>query len=155
MQDLARTGEALAAAHALDDMINSTSLVIVLQIGSAKLVLTGDAEWSTWKGILANEGARLLLRGTTFLKVSHHGSHNGTPKTLVDEVLGERVSAMVSTQAGPEKYRSNIPLPALIQALEAQRVRVVRSDGPIAALPDGYTADDQGRWIDLLMSVDA
>ena len=36
----------------LDDMINSTSLVLVLEIGSARLLLPGDAEWGTWKRIL-------------------------------------------------------------------------------------------------------
>jgi len=151
IQDLARTGDALFAAQALDHMINSTSLALVLEIGSARLLLTGDAEWSTWKRVLADDEARLLCKGTTFLKVSHHGSHNGTPKTLVEEVLKGGVKAMVSTQEGPGNFRNDIPLPDLLTALEAEDADVVRSDKFPSTLPTGFTKDPQKRWIDLLI----
>ena len=50
------------------------------------------------------------LRGTTFVKVGHHGSHNATLKTLVENILRSSVRAMVSTQEAPGTYRNNIPL---------------------------------------------
>jgi beta-lactamase superfamily II metal-dependent hydrolase len=149
VQDLARTGDALAAAHALDHMINSTSLALVLEIGSARLLLTGDAEWSTWKRVLADADASLLLKGTTFLKVSHHGSHNGTPVTLVKEILPASATAMVSTQEGGGNFRNDIPLRDLLTGLKDNGVVVVRSDKPPATLPKGFTKDAQKRWIDL------
>ena len=49
-------------------MIDSTSLVLILEIGSARLLLPGDAEWGTWRRILADDDARALLRGATFLR---------------------------------------------------------------------------------------
>lgn len=154
IEDLARTGDALAAAQALDDMINSTSLVVVLEIGSARIVLPGDAEWGTWKRILADDSARLLLKGTTFLKVGHHGSHNGTPKTLVEQVLDGDVKAMVSTQVGTEKFRNNIPLTGLLDALSTKGIDVVRSDTPPTALPKGFSTDPAKAWVDLEIPFD-
>jgi len=148
MQDLARTGDGLRAAQALDDMINSTSLVLVLEIGSLRLLLPGDAEWSTWKRILDNDAARLLVRGCRFFKVGHHGSHNGTPKTLVEQVLGSNVHAMVSTQEGPGNYRNGIPLKELLDALLLKGASIARSD-QMNALPHAYTAEPGGKWIDL------
>ncbi len=58
LRSLARAVDPLFAAAALDNMINATSLVLVLQIGKARLLLPGDAEWGTWKLILADDKAR-------------------------------------------------------------------------------------------------
>ena len=146
---LARGADALAAAHKLDDMINSTSLVLVLQIGAARLLLPGDAEWGTWKVILANEDARALLRGATFFKVGHHGSHNATSKTLVEQILPKKIPAMISTQEGEGNYRNNIPLGDLLDALTAHDIRFMRSDKPKAKFTGGFSKGAGGQWIDL------
>lgn len=147
--DMSRAADVLFAATVLDDMINSTSLVLVLEIGATRLLLPGDAEWGTWKRILADDGARTVLKGTSFFKVGHHGSHNATPKTLVEEVLRSEVHAMISTQEGPGNYRNNIPLPALLEALHDHGIEAVRSDRPKAALPAGYSRGPGGKWVDL------
>jgi hypothetical protein len=149
LKGLAHSADALLAAKAVDDMINSTSLVLVLEIGSARLLLPGDAEWGTWKRILANNKARSLLRGATFFKVGHHGSHNATSKTLVEKVLPREIPAMVSTQEGPGNYRNNIPLEELLTALGDHDISYARSDMGEAELPDGFVAEAQAKWIDL------
>jgi beta-lactamase superfamily II metal-dependent hydrolase len=141
---LARGADALAAAQKLDDMINSTSLVLVLQIGAARLLLPGDAEWGTWKVILANEDARALLRGATFFKVGHHGSHNATSKTLVEKILPKKIPAMISTQEGEGNYRNNIPLHDLLDALTAHDIRFMRSDKPKAKFTGGFSKGTSG-----------
>lgn len=146
LDSLARNVDPLFAAKALDDMINSTSLVLVLEVGAARLLLPGDAEWGTWKRILASPEARALLKGTTFFKVGHHGSHNATSKTLVDEVLPRAIPAMISTQEGKGTYRNDIPLPELLDALDAKGLKVARSDRPDDA-PAGFKAAE--KWIDL------
>ena len=79
IDDLAQSADAVFAAQKVDG-----SLVLVLQIGKARLLLPGDAEWGTWKRILQDDDARTLVRGATFFKVGHHGSHNATSKTLVE-----------------------------------------------------------------------
>jgi beta-lactamase superfamily II metal-dependent hydrolase len=152
LEGLARTLDPVFAAEALDDMINSTSLVLVLQVGRARLLLPGDAEWGTWKMILGNAKATALLKGATFFKVGHHGSHNATPKTLVEEVLAADIPAMISTQQGPGNYRKNIPLQDLLTALQGRGIQAVRSDMPAgAALPAGFegSSPSPGEWIDL------
>ena len=152
LRSLARAVDPLFAAQALDDMINATSLVLVLQIGKARLLLPGDAEWGTWKLVLENETARALLKGTTFLKVGHHGSHNGTPKTLVEEVLRSGTKGLISTQEGPGTYRNDIPLPDLLKALKQHGVEAVRSDAPGTRLPKGFRKVDEGKVLELTLA---
>jgi len=152
IDDLAQGADAVFAAEKVDGMINSTSLVLVLQIGTARLLLPGDAEWGTWKRILANDAARALVRGATFFKVGHHGSHNATSKTLVEQVLPRKIPAMISTQEGPGSYRNNIPLTDLMTALDGHDIRYTRSDVSPAALPKGFKKGQGDKWIDLSLA---
>jgi beta-lactamase superfamily II metal-dependent hydrolase len=149
MNVLARGADAVFAAEKVDGMINSTSLVLVLEIGKARLLLPGDAEWGTWKRILNDDAARTLLRGCNFFKVGHHGSHNATSKTLVEKILPQEIPAMISTQQGPGNYRNNIPLTDLLTAFTQRNIQFVRSDRANAPLPAGFAADAQSKWIDL------
>lgn len=146
---VARTSDALFAAQAVDGMINSTSLVLVLEVGKARLLLPGDAEWGTWKRILASEECCALLRSSTFVKVGHHGSHNATPKTLVEEILRPGTRGMISTQQGEGRYRKGIPLDELLTAFTRRELTIVRSDTPPAGLPQGFELGPGSRWIDL------
>ncbi len=146
MIELAQNADALAAAEQLDNMINSTSLVLVLQIGTARLLLPGDAEWGTWKRILKDDDACALLKGSTFFKVGHHGSHNATSKTLVEKILPQNIPAMISTQQGTGTWRKDIPLRELLDALALRGIQHVRSDST-GAVPAGFTRGAQ--WIDL------
>jgi len=148
LDKLARDVDAGFAAASLDSAINATSLVLVLQIGSVRLLLPGDAEWGTWRQILAEPKAVALLKGTTFLKVGHHGSHNATPKTLVEQLLPRRVRAMISTQQGKGQFRNNIPIQGLLDALRDHHIAHARSDrGSEIAAP--FSSGDDDKWIDL------
>lgn len=152
IDDLAHSADAVFAAEKVDGMINSTSLVLLIEIGKARLLLPGDAEWGTWKRILADEQCRALLRGATFFKVGHHGSHNATSKTLVEKVLRRKIPAMISTQQGDGTYRNNIPLRELLEAMTDHGIRYVRSDRAGDELPDDFAMDDRQRWIDLTLA---
>jgi beta-lactamase superfamily II metal-dependent hydrolase len=149
IDDLAQIADAVFAAQKVDGMINSTSLVLLLEIGTARLLLPGDAEWGTWKRIVNDEGARAVLRGATFFKVGHHGSHNATSKSLVTKVLREEIPAMISTQQGPGTYRNNIPLTELMTAFTEHEIRYVRSDRGNVELPAGFSKGPASKWIDL------
>jgi beta-lactamase superfamily II metal-dependent hydrolase len=120
----------LYAAKALEGFINGESLVLVLEIGNARLLLTGDAEVGTWTTILNNEAARTIAASATFVKVGHHGSHNATPIVFVREHLAKTVPAIISTQEGTGKFRNGIPLKDLLNALKARGMPFVRSDHP-------------------------
>src|SRR6202041_1499261 len=83
-------------AKALDGFLNGESLVLVLEIGAARLLLPGDAEVGTWMTILGNPTALELAASATFVKIGHHGSHNATPLMFVREHLAENTSAVIS-----------------------------------------------------------
>jgi beta-lactamase superfamily II metal-dependent hydrolase len=59
----------------IDKAANNTSVVFLLTWRGWKLLFPGDAELASWKTMQA-EGH---LEPVHFLKVAHHGSHNGTP----------------------------------------------------------------------------
>ena len=149
INELANSADAVFAAEKVDGMINSTSLVLILEIGKARLLLPGDAEWGTWKRILQDDEARTLLRAATFFKVGHHGSHNATPKTLVEKILPRGIPAMISTQEGEGTYRNDIPLTDLLTALTDRDISYVRSDLNEGQLPDGFEKGEELKWIDL------
>lgn len=65
---------------AIDKAANNTSVVFALTWRKWTLLFAGDAELGSWRK-MSEQGT---LRPVDFLKVSHHGSHNGTPK---DELL--------------------------------------------------------------------
>ena len=149
IESLGRSADAVFAAEKVDRMINSTSLVLVMDIGKARLLLPGDAEWGTWRRILATDEARSLLRGATFFKVGHHGSHNATSKTLVEQVLPKKIPAMISTQQGPGRYRNNIPLAELLDALKVRNINYARSDDAAGKLPAPFHRGNGAKWIDV------
>lgn len=106
------TAYELAAAK-LDADINNTSLILVFRIGKEYLLFPGDAQWGPWEIVLGNAEAVELLEKVTFLKVSHHSSHNGTPASLLRDIIGKNnahngvVQAMVSMT--PKKGWEGIP----------------------------------------------
>jgi hypothetical protein len=116
-----------ALAVSLDKAVNGTSLMLVLKIGHAHLLFPGDAQWGTWQAALHNPTANELLRKTTFFKVSHHGSHNGTPREFVEDImLDQGVWSMVST--GHIEQWPEIPKVELLDALTGHGCIFAHSD---------------------------
>jgi beta-lactamase superfamily II metal-dependent hydrolase len=151
------SGEELAVAVALDKAVNGTSLMIVFQVGKACLLFPGDAQWGTWQGALKDPEWRTLLNKTTFHKISHHASHNGSPKEFVDQVLGRDFWAMASTRA-MARWKQ-IPKPQLLTALREKSSKVVRSDKPDPEDSDvfsrrlGRMNEPGGLWVDTAVPV--
>jgi beta-lactamase superfamily II metal-dependent hydrolase len=140
--------EALQLAVQLEKAVNGTSLVLVFEVGQVCLLFPGDAQWGTWRAALADPEWRELLARTRFLKIGHHGSHNATPRDLVDHVLPEGLAAMVSTHK--VSNWPDIPRQPLLDALAKKSTRgLVRSDEPPADLPEGFRRVD-----DLCLEVD-
>jgi beta-lactamase superfamily II metal-dependent hydrolase len=72
---------------AIDKAANNTSVVFLLRWRGWKLLFAGDAELKSWR-MMEKKGA---LEQVHFLKVAHHGSHNGTPDgAIFDAILGPR-----------------------------------------------------------------
>lgn len=86
----------------IDAASNNTSVVLEIEWRGWRLLFPGDAELRSWR-TMSELG---FLRPVHVVKVSHHGSHNGTLEELFDDVL-PRVShdrrerhALVSTCTG-------------------------------------------------------
>jgi hypothetical protein len=83
---------------AIDKAANNSSVVFVLEWRGRRLLFPGDAEVSSWK--MMRDQA--VLAPVDFLKVSHHGSHNGTPDPEILDAFfptgaASRRRALVST----------------------------------------------------------
>lgn len=85
---------------AIDKAANNTSVVFALEWRGWKLLFPGDAELASWKK-MHEKG---VLEPVHFIKVAHHGSHNGTPDGDVLESFlprkspdGKKRKALVST----------------------------------------------------------
>lgn len=110
---------------AIDKAANNTSVVFLLEWRGWRLLFPGDAEERSWREM----NKRSLLKPVHFLKVGHHGSHNGTPAgELLDTILppetadGRPRAALVSTFK--DTY-NNVPDTNTLQVL-GQRCEVVQ-----------------------------
>jgi beta-lactamase superfamily II metal-dependent hydrolase len=102
--------------------------MLMLKVRKAHLLLPGDSQWGTWMRALADPAWRLLLARTRVYKVGHHGSYNATPPAFVEECLHGDVLNLVSV-VPHGSYRS-VPKRELLEALEEDGGRVIRSDAP-------------------------
>ena len=141
---LARVGDEvdalLGAAAALEGAVNNTSLFLVLDVAGTRLVFPGDAQQGAWDHVLDDPGSRALVAGPVFYKMSHHGSHNATPRRYVTEVLGRGAYAMLPWGLVP-RWADSIPKQALLDALAAQDTHLIRADAPTPA-PHVQVHDD-------------
>jgi beta-lactamase superfamily II metal-dependent hydrolase len=116
--------DTLTAASLLDRAVNNTSVMFLLQVGDALLLFPGDAQWGAWQPLLDDADVRSLLTRTTLYKISHHGSHNGTPVEMAHEVL-QGVTSLLSVR--PIERWANIPKEELVASLLAPPRQVVSS----------------------------
>jgi len=123
----------------------------VLSVGTAYLLLPGDAQWGTWERMLADPDARNLLKRTSMLKVGHHGSHNATPRSFVDDVLPKDICAMVSTRK--VKKWPEIPRQPLLDALTSKGLQIARSDSRGDAPASVFTVDAKDRYVEALLDI--
>ena len=137
MKGLAQTAVALLEAR--PSTLILTSLMIVLEIGSARCFCRATRNRGTWKAHLDGHEAG-PAQDHDFYKVGHHGSHNATPKKFVEKLLGDDFWAMVSTTHVDNWPR--IPRVELLEALGKRTQKVARSD-QLDQLPSGFTAHEE------------
>jgi beta-lactamase superfamily II metal-dependent hydrolase len=137
----------LDLAFALEDAVNNSSLVLLFAFGGQSLLMPGDAQWGNWQSWIQSERAATLFEQITLYKAGHHGSHNATPRSVVDR-LPANVKVLVPTHRVPYP---TIPDPKLMASLDTRSGhRVVRSD-QTGQLPTGF---ERGTfWIDCRLEV--
>ena len=124
---------------------NETSVVLRVQYGAHRLLLTGDAERAEEAWLLARLTADDLAADV--LKIGHHGSRTSSSPPLLDAVAPRL--AIASVGAG---NRYGHPAPETLAALLARDIPVLRTDheGTIVLTSDGRTmavAVGADRWI--------
>lgn len=97
-----RSSGMAASLKTIDKAANNSSVALEIEWNGWRLFFPGDAEEKSWEMMDRSNG----LRPVHFLKISHHGSKNGTPRLQLDKVLPEHVPdgrprfAVVSTREG-------------------------------------------------------
>ena len=122
---------------------NEASVVVLVQYGSVRFLLMGDAEHGEERWLLEHE--RALLRADV-LKVGHHGSGTSSGDDFLDAV--DPRLALISVGAG-NSYGH--PDPAVVRSLARHGSVVLRTDreGSVVVRTDGRTIEieEEGdRW---------
>ncbi len=128
----------------LDDALNNTSLILLLDAGDKRLLLPGDAQIENWAYALKEseekdgfdfETITGLLAEVDFYKVGHHGSRNATPRTLfnlwnADDKKDRPMLSMMCTESGVhgKSEATHVPRATLRDAL-ARRTTLYTTDG--------------------------
>jgi beta-lactamase superfamily II metal-dependent hydrolase len=113
-------------AAALDKALNNTSLVIVIEVAGQFMLFPGDAQWGSWQAIMTDPKCRAVLEKVEVLKVGHHGSHNASPRELIEKILSKPLTALFSTK--PVKQWPSIPRAGLLEALGTRHAKIARTD---------------------------
>ena len=115
----------LRIIRTLDDALNNTSLILLIEAGDRRLLFPGDAQIENWSYSLTSPrhaaARRAELRDVDLYKVGHHGSRNATPRSLL-ELWEERprdVVSLLSTLPGVHgrTEATAVPRAALVDAL--------------------------------------
>ena len=125
-----QASQMLALVRELDDVMNNTSVILLLEIGAKKLLFPGDAQIENWAFAFQNPAWMTLLRDVDLYKVGHHGSLNATPKTLwagfkhkAEHAAQGRIETLCSTKAGAhgsEDAGTEVPRRLLVDELKKE-----------------------------------
>jgi len=121
------TDRALAFVLKEGELVNNTSVVLLLKWRGRRLLFTGDAEVKlsskgeyqagkangSWNTMWHHFGETELAEPVDFLKVGHHGSYNATPWTVkksgdaehpINTILNRLLPLPAEGQPRPERY---------------------------------------------------
>ena len=126
----------LEIVEGFDDVLNNTSVILLVTIGKRTLLLAGDAQAENWSltletalgenGRKENVTLRRQLSNIDVYKVGHHGSRNATPVSLY-ELWKPRAGSthplvsILTTKKGvfDKSKEGEVPKPNLVKELGA------------------------------------
>jgi hypothetical protein len=133
-----QVGSLQRIVRTVDDALNNTSLILLIDAGDKRLLLPGDAQIENWSWALEHAPDapeyRALLADVDLYKVGHHGSRNATPKSLFrlwtegagrDHAMTALLSTMPNVHGRSDA--TAVPRGPLVEALD-QRMELVRTD---------------------------
>ena len=125
----ANSDQALGLVRALDKQMNNTSLILLFETKTKKLLFPGDAQIENWQYALSKPNFTKLLEDVDVYKVGHHGSLNATPKTMWNlfkkkggAKTKDRLKSVMSTKPGKHgsvSARTEVPRSTLLAELKA------------------------------------
>ena len=135
---------------------NSTSLVLLLEHGEKRFLLTGDIDQSVEARLIEDKA----LGHLDYLKVAHHGSKTSTSQSF----LARTHPALAVVSAGYQNS-FNHPHPNVLERLSAAHTMLLRTDrmGQVTVWSDGrrifsdtYALRDRTPlgWVPLLLAVE-
>ncbi len=147
--------QVLEIVEGFEDVLNNTSVVLLVTVGRRRILLAGDAQvegWSYALDLARGENGRSLdaelrraLTQVDLYKVGHHGSRNATPKRLVDlwrttRRTGRELCSVLSTRSGVYGTTSEGKVP------KTELVEALRELGPVRSTED---LPPQVWWLDV------
>jgi hypothetical protein len=148
-------GQGLDLFEAFDDVLNNTSVILLVKVGDRTLLLPGDAQAENWSLTLdtalglhdrgPDAALRQRLADVDLYKVGHHGSRNATPTSLY-RLWSHRtpttnpLTSVLTTKKDVfhKSKEGEVPKPRLVDAL--------RERGPLYSTD---TLDPSVWWFDL------
>lgn len=124
MRDTSRS-DLLRISRVMDQAINNTSVIMVIELWGTKLLFPGDAQIESWNYVLNGPDGkknRELLSDVYVYKVGHHASLNGTPKSLWNLFTRRK-----DTSAGPNPLISLLSSRLRIHGNTSKGTEVPRS----------------------------
>jgi hypothetical protein len=129
-----RAKQLMQLVLSMDNALNNTSVILLLEVGGKKLLFPGDAQWENWEFALkeSKKAAEHLkeLADVDVYKVGHHGSLNATPKTLWnnftkrsdDPKAKSRMLSIISTKKGVHAHspQTAVPRSTLVRELKSE-----------------------------------
>jgi hypothetical protein len=126
----AREEMMMGIVTALDDQMNNTSLILLFETKSKKLLFPGDAQIENWAYALSKDKYRKLVADVDLYKVGHHGSLNATPRSMWTAFAKRgaankpgRLKTVMSTlpgKHGDERSKTEVPRESLLTAMRSQ-----------------------------------
>jgi hypothetical protein len=116
----------LAIVRRMDDVLNNTSVILLFEVGTKKLLFPGDAQIENWSFALSKKNVQKLLADVDAYKVGHHGSLNATPKASLWAKFKKKgkgpnsLRTFMSTEGGHHgtKGKTEVPRGPLVTELE-------------------------------------
>jgi beta-lactamase superfamily II metal-dependent hydrolase len=142
----------LAAAAILEQSVNNTSLFFVLDVGGLRLLFPGDAQFGAWESVRNDPKSLALIRDVDFYKMGHHGSHNATPMTFIEEQWKKPGDTMVPWGL-VKLWEKTIPDQERIKALTATHHRVILPQKVIAGQKPKNELVETEWWTQLTFKV--
>jgi len=165
--DSVQATELMSLLRIMDDVLNNTSVILLIRINDTSLLFPGDAQIENWSYALFDapnhKAIQRRLAKTTLYKVGHHGSLNATPKTLWRNFTNKcttqsaagtplsvddagRLITVLSTLTGKHgdpEHHTEVPRQTLMTELAAHSTLKNTEDGT------GTLWVDRDAWIDV------